>query len=485
MRGVISTGRWLLALTLLTAACGGDRAARRGSTVLFAYGADLETMNSLLTRSPLPRQVERYALLTTLARYDSTLQPRPYLARSWTWSPDHRTLTLALRTDVRWDDGVPTRAQDAVWTLDAARDSVTGYPRYADLAGLRSVTALDDSTVVMEWSRAPAGFPDVLTDLAILPAHLLSAVPHGEMRSAPWNTHPIGNGPFRFVSFEHNRRWTFEANPDFPAALGGPPKISRFIVVTVDEPTAKLAALVGGELDFAGVTAIHVPFVRQDPRLAVLEYPLIFPYGLVLNVRRPPFDDPKVRLALALAIDRRAIIDGVLFGFARVADGPVPPELPGYVPVPAVPYAPDSARRLLAGHCPAFDILTVGSGEAAVEQLIQADLAAVGCHVGIRQYELATFNGMVYRRHDFSAAVMSIPGDPGLSYVHTIGDLTGLPLPEDPAEAQRILGADHPVVWLYHARGVNGMNRRVRGVRMDARGELPTLASWTTASPAP
>lgn len=478
---MLTPGRGLLTLTVLLSACVGDRAARRGSTVLFAYGADLETMNSLVTRSPLPRQVERYALLTTLARYDSALQPEPYLARSWTWSADHRTLTFALHTDVRWDDGVPTTAQDVAWTLDAARDSATGYPRYADLAGIEAVRAADDSTVVIAWSRAPQAFPDVLTDLAILPAHLLKTVPHGEQRAATWNTRPVGNGPFRFVSFEHNRRWIFDANPDFPASLGGPPKLSRFIVVTVDEPTAKLAALVGGELDFAGVTAIHVPFVRKDPRLAVLEYPLILPYGLVLNTRRPPFDDARVRLALALAIDRRAIIDGVLFGFGRVADGPVPPELPGYVPLPSLPFAPDSARRLLGGHCPPFDIITVGSGEAAVEQLIQANLAAVGCRVGIRQYELATFNGMVYRRHDFTAAVMSIPGDPGLSYVNTIGDLTGLPLPEDPGAAQRILAESHPVVWLYHARGVNGMNRRVRGVRMDARGELPTLASWSTA----
>lgn len=473
--------RWLLALTGLVVACAGDRAARRGTTVLFAYGADLETMNSLVTRSPLPRQVERYALLTTLARYDSALHPEPYLARSWAWSADRRTLTFRLHTDVRWTDGVPTRAADVVWTLDAARDPVTGYPRFDDLADVGDVSAPDDSTVVIRWRRPPARFPDVLTDLAILPAHLLDSVPDARMRTAAWNTAPVGNGPFRFVSAEHNRRWVFAANPDFPASLGGPPHLSRFIVVTVDEPTAKLAGLVAGELDFAGISAVHVPFVRRDPRLAVLEYPLIFPYGLVLNTRRPPFNDPTFRLALGLAIDRRAIRDGVLFGFGRVADGPVPPELPGYVPVPTLPFAPDSARRLLAGHCPAFDLLTVGSGEAPVEQLIQANLAAVGCHVGIRQYELATFNGLVYRQHDFDAAVMSIPGDPGLSYVHTVGDLTGMPLPDDPEEAQRVLGETHAVIWLYHARGVNGMNRRMHGVRMDARGELPTLASWSTS----
>jgi len=466
---------------MLGAACGGDRAARRGNTVLYASGADLETMNPLVTIHPLARQVQRYALLTTLARYDATLTPVPYLARRWAWSADRRTLTLTLHTDLRWADGVPTTAKDVAWTLGAARDPATGYPRLADLTSVREVRTPDDSTVAIAYTRAPRGFPDVLTDLAILPAHLLDTVPDGRLRQASWNTHPVGNGPFRFVAHEPNRRWVFAADSTFPASLGGPPRLSRFIVVVVDEPTAKLAALVGGELDFAGVSAMHVPFVRRDPRLAVIDYPLIFPYGLVFNTRRPPFDDPRVRLALALAIDRRAIIDGYAFGFARPADGPVPPDLPGYVPVPPVPYAPDSARRLLSGGCPVFDLLTVGSGEAALEQMIQADLAAVGCHVGIRQVELSAFLGRVYGpRHDFTAAVMGIPGDPGLSYLATLGPLTGITLPDDPGAAQRVLSDTHAVVWLYHARGVNGMNRRVRGVRMDVRGELPTLATWST-----
>src|SRR5215472_3543139 len=198
-------------------------------------------MNSLVTRSPLPRQVERYALLTTLARYDSALEPQPYLARSWTWSADRRVLTFHLHTDVRWTDGVATAAPDVVWTLNAARDSAVGYPRANDLGEVQDVSAPDDSTVLIRWRSPPARFPDVLTDLAILPAHLLDSVPDTRMRGAAWNTNPVGNGPFQFVSFEHNRRWVFAANHDFPASLGGPPKLSRFIVVTVDDPTAKLA----------------------------------------------------------------------------------------------------------------------------------------------------------------------------------------------------------------------------------------------------
>jgi peptide/nickel transport system substrate-binding protein len=471
-----------LAIAMLVASCGaGGGAPRRGRTVLFASGADLQSINPLLTVHPLARQVQRYVLLTTLARYDSTLVPRPYLARGWRWSEGGRTLTFDLRTDVRWHDGGMTTARDVAWTLDAARDPATGYPRLHDLRALASVAAPNDSTVVLHFTepRGPDAFPDVLTDLAILPAHLLDTVPRARLREAEWNVHPVGNGPFRFVAHEPSRRWVFAANPEFPAALGGPPPLERLIVVVVDEPMIKLSALVAGELDFAGVSPQHAAFVRRHATLAIRDYPLIFPYGLVFNTRRPPFDDARVRLAAALAIDRREIVDGYLFGFAALADGPVPPGLPRYLPVPAVPLAPDSARRLLAGRRPRFEILTVGSGEAALEQMIQARLAVVGFDVSIRQLELSAFLDRVYGpRHDFTAAVMGIPGDPGLGYLQPLGDLTGIPVPSDPVAAQRLFAAQLPVVWLYHARGVQGMNQRVLDVRMDLRGELPTVARW-------
>lgn len=452
--------------------------------MLFASGADLQSINPLLTVHPLAKQVQRYVLLTTLARYDSTLTPRPYLARTWRWSDGGRTLTFALRTDVRWHDGVATTARDVAWTLDAARDSLTGYPRAHDLALLVAATAADDSTVVLRFSRHPdAGdVPDVLVDLAILPAHLLDSVPHARLREAEWNRRPVGNGPFRFVTHEPNRRWVFAANPDFPPDMGGPPALERFIVVVVDEPTTKLTALASGELDFAGISPWHAAFVRRRAELAVVEYPLLFPYGLAFNTRRPPFDDRAMRLAAALAIDRRDIVNGYLFGFGIAADGPVAPTLPQYLPVPSRPLDPDSARRLLAGRHPRFEILTVGSGEAPLEQMLQARLSAVGFEVSIRQLENAAFLDRVYgSRHDFDAAVMGVPGDVRLGFLQSLGDVTGIPIPADPAAAQRVFADQLPVAWLYHARGVQGMNRRVLGVRMDVRGELPTVARWHIA----
>jgi len=452
--------------------------------VLFASGADLQGMNALITRMPLAKQVQRYVLLTTLVRYDSTLAPQPYLARTWAWSGDGRTLTFHLHTDVRWQDGVPTTARDVQWTLEAARDPATGYPRADDLANVTSVLAPNDSTLVLRFFRRTRGLPDVLTDLAILPSHLLDSVPHDRLRQADWNEHPVGNGPFRFVAHDPHRRWVFARNPDFPADLGGPPKLDRFIVVVVDESTAKLAALEGGELDFAGINAAHVAFVRRDPHLAVLDYPMIFPYGIVFNTRRPPFDDRSVRLAALLALDREEIVAGYAFGFAQVADGPVPPGEPGYVPVPRVPFAPDSARRLLAGRRPEVELLTVGSGEAALEQMIQARMASVGFKVSIRQLENGAFTDRVNGpRHDFTAAVTGIPGDLGLGFLAPLGQLTGMPVPADPAAAQRLFSRELPVAWLYHPRGVNGMNRRIHGVRMDLRGELATVVRWEAGPP--
>ena len=449
---------------------------------MYASGADLQSLNPLVTIHPFAKQVERYVLLTTLVRYDSTLAPQPYLARSWTWSPDHKALTFRLQPGVRWHDGVATTARDVAWTLSAARDSATGYPRFNDFVDVAFVNDPNDSTVVIRFAREQSAMPDVLTDLAILPAHLLDSVPRAELRRAAWNQHPIGNGPFRCVTHESNRRWVFAANPDFPPALGGPPALERFIVVVVDEPTTKLAALTAGEVDFAGIQPAHAMFVRDNPALTVLDYPVIFPYGIVFNTRRAPFDDPRVRLAVALALDRREIVAGYLYGFGAVADGPVPPDVPGFVPVRPIPADPDSARRLLAGRRIAFELLTVGSGEAALEQLIQARLAAVGFDVAIRQLELTAFLARVNAgRRDFTAAVLGTPGDLGLGYLTTLAGLAGLRVPADPARAQRLFRDSLPVAFLYQARGVQGMNRRVSGVRMDLRGELPTVAAWRTA----
>lgn len=456
-------------------------AARRGNTVILASGADLQSPNPLLTTHPLARQVQRYALLVTLVQYDSALTPIPYFARDWHWSPEHTTLTLRIFRGLRWHDGAPTTARDAAWTVQTALDPATGYPRRADLADLLAARAPDDTTLVLEFGRAQPGIPDVLTDLAIVPRHLLDSVPAARLRQATWNRHPVGNGPFKFVAYEPNRRWVFEANPDFPAELGGRPRLDRFAIAVVDEPTTKLAALTSGELDVAGINPAHAEFVRRDPALRVLDYPLLFSYAVVFNLRRAPFDRLAARQAVAAAIDRRAIVDGVLFGFATPAVGPLPPaleavEIPSATPVipsasPVIPSASEGSLR--------FELLTVGSGEAALEQMLQSQLAAVGIRAEIRQLELSTYLDRVQGpSHEFAAAVMGISGDLALGHLARVLGIAGLRGEPGKEQLVRLIQDSLPAVFLYHARGVQGVNRRVQGVQMDLRGELVTLSKW-------
>jgi peptide/nickel transport system substrate-binding protein len=459
-----------------------DPAPDRGATVLYASGADLQSINPLLTTHPLARQVQRYVLLTTLARYDGALTPRPYLARSWTWSPDRRRLSFALTTAARWHDGVPTTARDVRWTLEAARDPRVGYPRLSDLADLLTVAAPDDSTVVLDFRTPQRGFPDVLTDLAVLPAHLLDSVPRDALRRAAWNQHPVGNGPFRFVRHEPNRRWVFAADTAFPHELGGPPRLERLVLAVVDEPVTKLAALVSGELDFAGIQPGHAAYVRRDPALEVLDYPLLFTYGLVFNTRRPPFDRVERRLAVSRALDRRELVEGYVYGFGTPATGPMTGadgsgrERAGAGASLTALAAPVRSRLLPSVP---FELLTVGSGDGLLEQMIQAQLARAGFRVTIRQLELSAFLDRLYGpAHDFDAAVLGIPGDVGLGYLGPLAALAGMPPLPEPSATARLFADSIPVAFLYHARGVQGMNRRVHGVQMDLRGELVTVHDW-------
>lgn len=499
--------RWLPCLVLLSACA----PAQPPGTVFYASGADLQSINPLVTTHPLAKQVQRYALFATLVRLDSALRLTPYLAESWAWSADRRALTFRLRGDVPWHDGSPTSSRDAQFTLEAARDPAVAYPRAADLACVTAVEAPDARTLRLRFCRPQQDVPDVLTDLALLPAHLLDTVPRARLATAAFNRHPVGNGPFRFVSYVPNRRWVFEANPDFPLSLGGPPLLPRFVIQVVDEPTTKLAALVSGELDVAGIAPMHAAVVRQVAERRVLDYPLLLSYGLVFNTARAPFDDVSLRRALLLALDRAQMVAVHVFGFGEPAAGPVPAVHPLALRLPPPRADRATARRMLDalgwragpdgvrhrdGKRLAFTLLTVGSAENVLEQLVQADLAAVGVEVRIRQLELGAFLAAAQSAaRDYDALVTGIPGDLALGHLRALFDSRerGGPLQYaqyadaaldraldagDVAQVQRIVAEDVPIAFLYHARGVQGLRTRLGGVRMDLRGELPTLAQW-------
>jgi peptide/nickel transport system substrate-binding protein len=525
----LSSGRHLALAAVLGAvvACGAP--AHTPDTAVMASGTDLESGNPLVTVHPLSRQLQRHALYVTLVRLDSLLQPVPYYAQRWSWSADRRTVTFELDSALRWHDGVPTTANDVAFTFAAAADSALGSPRRGDVGVVRTVQQLGPYAVQFTFREPRATLPPILAELPLVPQHLLDSVPRARWRAHPFSTTPVGNGPFRFVSRTAGRQWRFARNAQFPASMGGPPLLQQVVVAVVDEAATKFAGLVSGELDVAGVSPSMAHLVRRDSSLVLITPPALFSNVLAFNTTRAPFDDPRVRRALSMAIDRHRVIDAAVAGYGTPARSAIPPGLPV---TPHLPVDEDRAQRqrdiqradsLLdaagwtraspggvrqrAGTQLALTLLTVGSGEMAIEQLVQADLAARGVAVTIRVMELATFLATV-RRSDkrFDVALTGIPGDIALGHLSAMFasaqrggalDYTGYhtaALDAALARAQSatadlapaawqvvdsLLTADMPVVWLYHARGVQGVARSLDGVQMDLRGELTSVSRWT------
>ena len=511
--------RWIM-----TAGCAASIAATAGcaagtrpsDVVVYASGSDLESANPLVTIHPLSRQVQRYVLYVTLARYDSALVAQPYFAREWRWSPDRRSLVVSLQQGVTWQDGLPTTARDAVFTLLAARDPATGFARAADLSVLDTAIVVDDSTMALRFRAPQRDVPALFAELPIVPEHLLRAVPPREMRRAAFNLAPVGNGPFRFSGRTAGQRWVFDRNDAFPSAMGGPPSIRQLIVAVVDEPTTKFAGLAAGDIDFAGIAPTMAALAKRDPMIEVLDYPVLFSNALVFNASRPPLSDVRVRRAIDLSIDRQRLVGAALAGYAAPATSAVPVENPFALQTPRETASVADSLLDAAGHRRdgsgkrkiSLELLTVGSGDNAVEQLIQADLASIGITLSIRQLELAAFLERARAREkSFDLLITGIPGDLSLAYLTAMFetgqrggslDYAGY---HDPAldaafararaarthselveawhQAQRILARDVPVAWLYHSRGVQGVSARMRGVRMDLRGELVTVARWS------
>jgi len=508
-----------VALMLCLAACG--RPDRPPGTIVMASGADLESGNPLVTVHPLSRQLQRHALFVTLVKLDSALRPEPYLARAWRWDPSRRAVTFALYVGLHWHDGVPTTAADVAFTMAAARDTALGSPRAGDVALMDSVTALDDSTVRIVFRAPRASLPTVLAELPIVPRHLLDSVPRPRWRAHPFSTAPVGNGPFRFVSRTAGRQWRFARNPDFPAALGGPPRARQIVVAVVDEAATKFAGLVSGELDVAGVSPAMAHLVERDPSLMLMTPPALFSTVLAFNTTRPPFNDVRVRRAVSLSIDRVRLVRAAVAGYGTPASGAIPPGLPfsaadaprrdtthadSLLEAAGWTRTPAGARRQRRGMPLEVTLLTVGSGDMAVEQLVQADLAARGITLTLRVMELSSFLATVRNPvKPFDVVLTGIPGDIALGHLSAMFataqrggalDYTGFHTPTldamlsvardaepDAAAASwravaSELEAAMPVAWLFHARGVQGRSRKLDGVRMDLRGELVSVARW-------
>lgn len=350
-----------------------------------------------------------------LTRSDAAAQRRPALAMSWEFR-DPTTLVFRLRPDFRFAGGQPVTADDVRATYEAVLDPATGSPKRAAIAMLSAVEAPDPTTVVMRLTAPSPPFLDA-TGLGILPA--------ARARSREEVTE--GAGPFRLVGGEPGERVVLAPNPGYP---DGPAALDPLVFRIVPDPLVRVLELQRGGIQFLQdqPEGELLDWLRAVPALAVHQRPgTSFAY-LGLNLRDPRLADRRVRAAIALALDRPALIRWVLGGTARPATGLLSPEHWAYATAPAWTHDPARAARLLdlaglpdpdgAGPAPRFRIVYKTSTQPARRRLaeaIQAQLAAVGIAVDVRTYEWGTlFADIRAGRFEMTAMTWVGIGDPDI-----------------------------------------------------------------------
>jgi peptide/nickel transport system substrate-binding protein len=336
-------------------------------------------------------------LFDDLLGRDEHLSVQPQLAERWD-IPDPLTYVFHLHQGVRFHDGRPLGARDVKWTFDSLLQAKIRSTKAAAYRLVDHIDAPDSSTVVFHLKEPFATLLWNLSDGAI------GIVPYGSGEEVA--THPVGSGPFRFVSAEQDKEVVIERNPDY---WGEKPHLPRVRFAVVPDTTTRALELRKGSADVAisALTGDLVVALAREPNLDVLRGPGTVLSYLALNVRDPVLQDVRVRQALAYAIDRRPIIHYLLRDLARPAYNLLPPESWAYDPdVPHHDYDPERARQLLdqAGY-PAvagvrFHLTMKTSTEESTRLLaavLQQQLREVGVALDIRTFEFATFFSDVTR----------------------------------------------------------------------------------------
>jgi peptide/nickel transport system substrate-binding protein len=502
-----------------------DDTPMRGGTVVVAGLHDLGAMNALVTSETYTADINLHVLFLPLVSLSADVDFEPALAESWLWEAD-TAVVFRLRHDVRWHDGTPTTAYDVAFTFDRVKNPATGFPNASDFERWKRVETLDSFTVravvaphldpLLSWAFMP-----------IMPKHALDSIAPAALRNAGFNNAPIGNGPFRFVEHRANDRWVFEANPDFPESLGGPPLIDRLVWRVIPENTVQVTELLSGGADLIlGPLASDLDAMAGETGVR----PIVKPSGqyhfIGWNGKRPPLGDARVRRALTLAIDRDEILQVLRGGRGQLASGPVGPFHWGFTEsVSPLPFDTAEARQLLdqAGVIDRngdgvrerpdgkpFSIgLEVPSSNAFgrdVAQMIQSDLAAVGIRLEVRTLEfMSIIEHISSPTRDFDAVFMgfdadfrnnvrdlfhsdAIGGEYQLaSYASPIADaiIDSLAVTTDRAHAtpllhrlQRTLRDDEPLTFLWYVPNLYAARSRLHDTAMDVRGLFVNVSHW-------
>lgn len=533
----------LVALAVLSLACGGagDEGPRdasgapAGATAVAAISSDLSGVNPLLSNNSVTRAVLDAVFVRLLAEQpDFSAGPpsfEPRLAESWSWSEDGRTLTLELRRDARWSDGAPVTAADVVWSFDAAADPAIAWTHSETRERIEGYRALGEHTVEVRFQSA---YPNRLSDLnecPILPRHVWSEIPFAEWRqNGGWfRRHLVASGPFVVADWKANSEVVLRRNPHY--FRDGRPRLDRLVLLVVPDRVNRLEMLLAGEIDFVtGLRPSVASRVEASPRADLFSYWHRQYHYLVWNGCEPPFDDPVVRRALTLAVDRQSVIEAVYGDYARMAVSPVLSSAWVFArELEPWPWDPAEARRLLAAR--GFtdsdgDGLLDRDGETLhvgvatnVESEMRADMATM-IHSQLRdvgvdaELVLREFGVLMdaLRRHDFEAGLSSWIVDTSfdlknLFHSEAVGSGQNFGCYRNPevdrlidlareqtdlAELKRILieiqelvHRDQPYTFLAEVQRLNGVSRRLGGVTPSSLTPFGELEEWSIGPPEP
>ncbi|MEI8610049.1 ABC transporter substrate-binding protein [Enterovibrio sp. Hal110] len=340
-----------------------------------------------------------------LVRYkDGTLEVEPALAESWTVSEDGKTYTFTLRSGVTFHDGSALTAEAVTFNFDRMLDEKhpfhhTGpFPLSFFFSSIEDVEAVDAKTVKFTLNAPYAPF---LSNLAY-PTGLIVSPEAVKKHGKEVGRHPSGTGPFRFAEWASNRKVVLVRNDDYWSDKA---KLEAVVFRPITDANTRVAEMLAGSIDMMVEVPPNALSEFQNDRYQVSEQAGPHVWFLILNAKEGPFADKRMRQAVNYAINKKALVEGVLEGTAEVAAGPTPPAFAWAYndSLQPYPYDPEKAKALIKeagqeGATLTFYVTEGGSGmldPVPMGTAIQADLKAVGLNATIETYEWNTFLGKV------------------------------------------------------------------------------------------
>ena len=331
---------------LLLVACGGSGEKKEGGdagagtakdTLVIAQGADAKSLDPHASNDN-PSSRVRVQIYDRLVQLDDNGVPQPMLAESWE-RPDDKTIIFHLRKGVKFHNGDEMKASDVKFSLERALAS----PEVSHiLAGINGVEVIDDYTVKVTTEKPMAA---ILNNLSHITIAILSEKATKEAGDK-FGQNPIGTGPYKFVSWQSGDRVTLEA---FPEYWQGEAPVKNVVFRNIVEETNRTIGLETGELDIVyDISGMDKNKLKDDDRFVLIEGPQASLTYLGFNMKKAPYDNPKVREAISYAIDQKPIIDTVFLGAGDPANSIIGPNVWGHYDVEKFTQDIEKAKALLA-----------------------------------------------------------------------------------------------------------------------------------------